>query len=231
MLTADNEPSVSPSRTLNGSTNVEEALSLLADPDLNVQSDELDNTPPPTANGSANPVKPQAQLPSHRRLPQPLRAPSLVQPTDPNTPRTPRTNHHVRWAHQDQPRRLNSRGGMGFYPDPNGATMLEREGVADWREFDEETFAGRQVERPSEEDDFGYSDESHGSEEEEHGGSRGSRGSMAQRTPLLTDIEAPSITEALREDEVDIGVGEGGRPKSGMRSAFMNMANSIMYDW
>ena len=63
------------------------------------------------------------------------------------------------------------------------------------------------------------------------------RESGGQRVPLLTDIEAPSITVATPggweegDEETDIEeimVG-GGRTKSGMKSAFMNMANSIMY--
>lgn len=48
-----------------------------------------------------------------------------------------------------------------------------------------------------------------------------------QRLPLLTGIEAPSVTlaeEAFNpEDHL-----ESARPRSGMKSAFMNMANSIM---
>ncbi|KAI9835834.1 MAG: hypothetical protein M1837_003583 [Sclerophora amabilis] len=49
------------------------------------------------------------------------------------------------------------------------------------------------------------------------------------RAPLLTGIEAPSVTVA----SAAIGFNaedllESARPKSGMRSAFMNMANSIM---
>ena len=54
------------------------------------------------------------------------------------------------------------------------------------------------------------------------------------RLPLLTDIEAPSITLA-RSGEIDTGVDveewaerERSRPKSGLSSAFMNMANSII---
>lgn len=49
------------------------------------------------------------------------------------------------------------------------------------------------------------------------------------RLPLLTGIEAPSVTVAggdsiiNPEDHL-----ESARPKSGMKSAFMNMANSIM---
>lgn len=48
-----------------------------------------------------------------------------------------------------------------------------------------------------------------------------------QRLPLLTGIEAPSVTVAEEvfhpEDHL-----ESARPRSNMRSAFMNMANSIM---
>jgi solute carrier family 38 (sodium-coupled neutral amino acid transporter), member 11 len=57
----------------------------------------------------------------------------------------------------------------------------------------------------------------------------GRRNSDAQRLPLLTDIEAPSITLASAEmgfHPEDLL--ESARPKSGLRNAFMNMANSIM---
>ncbi|KIH91594.1 solute carrier family 38 (sodium-coupled neutral amino acid transporter), member 11 [Sporothrix brasiliensis 5110] len=54
------------------------------------------------------------------------------------------------------------------------------------------------------------------------------------RLPLLTDIEAPSVTLA-RSGEIDTQVDveewaerERSRPKSGLSSAFMNMANSII---
>lgn len=52
------------------------------------------------------------------------------------------------------------------------------------------------------------------------------RGSTGQRAPLLTDIEAPSVTAALEINVEDLL--ESARPKSGMSSAFMNMANSII---
>ena len=57
----------------------------------------------------------------------------------------------------------------------------------------------------------------------------GRRSSTGQRAPLLADVEAPSVTVASS----DVGFNaedllENARPKSGMRSAFMNMANSIM---
>ncbi|KAI1428807.1 transmembrane amino acid transporter family protein [Xylaria sp. FL1777] len=51
------------------------------------------------------------------------------------------------------------------------------------------------------------------------------------RRPLLTDIEAPSVTVAnnLSDDDVHTWAErERSRPKSGLRSAFMNMANSII---
>ena len=48
----------------------------------------------------------------------------------------------------------------------------------------------------------------------------------AQRTPLLTGIEAPSLTAALEINVEDLL--ERARPKSGVVSAFMNMANSII---
>lgn len=51
----------------------------------------------------------------------------------------------------------------------------------------------------------------------------------SQRAPLLTDIQAPSVTlaqdMALNHAEDYL---ETARPKSGLRSAFMNMANSII---
>lgn len=76
------------------------------------------------------------------------------------------------------------------------------------------------VESPDwiEEEDFLSSSSANG-----HG-----RDHSGHRVPLLTDIEAPSVTlstdlEFNAEDHL-----ESARPKSGMRSAFMNMANSIM---
>lgn len=59
----------------------------------------------------------------------------------------------------------------------------------------------------------------------------GHRSSTGQRAPLLTGIEAPSVTFASTDVDSNLeDLLETARPKSGMRSAFMNMANSIMYD-
>ena len=53
-----------------------------------------------------------------------------------------------------------------------------------------------------------------------------------QRLPLLTGVEAPSVSLALGEEWDGIDAPERlletARPKSSVVSAFMNMANSIM---
>ncbi|KAL9640713.1 MAG: hypothetical protein Q9164_000108 [Protoblastenia rupestris] len=54
------------------------------------------------------------------------------------------------------------------------------------------------------------------------------RSSTGQRAPLLTGIEAPSVTVANELDFNAEDLLEDARPKSGMKSAFMNMANSII---
>ncbi|KAI4105341.1 MAG: hypothetical protein L6R37_002791 [Teloschistes peruensis] len=57
------------------------------------------------------------------------------------------------------------------------------------------------------------------------------RQSPSQRARLLSEIEAPSVTVATADFEFNAeDLLENARPKSGMGSAFMNMANSIMYD-
>ena len=56
----------------------------------------------------------------------------------------------------------------------------------------------------------------------------GRRSNSGQRAPLLTDIEAPSVTLANDLDFNPEDHLESARPKSGTKSAFMNMANSII---
>ncbi|KAK3673718.1 hypothetical protein LTR78_006271 [Recurvomyces mirabilis] len=53
-------------------------------------------------------------------------------------------------------------------------------------------------------------------------------GHRGQRAPLLTDIQAPSVTVANDLDFEAEDYLESARPKSGLKSAFMNMANSII---
>ena len=59
------------------------------------------------------------------------------------------------------------------------------------------------------------------------GRGRGDSGDRMARAPLLTGIEAPSVTVAT-EEFCPEDLLESARPKSGLKSAFMNMANSIM---
>ncbi|KAJ5320350.1 hypothetical protein PENANT_c010G07942 [Penicillium antarcticum] len=61
-------------------------------------------------------------------------------------------------------------------------------------------------------------------------GNRGSQGTHhdGQSVPLLTNIEAPSVTLATSDDFFPEDHLEDARPRSGMKMAFMNMANSII---
>jgi sodium-coupled neutral amino acid transporter 11 len=65
-------------------------------------------------------------------------------------------------------------------------------------------------------------------DEEDYIAGFGARSSTGQRAPLLTDIEAPSVTLANDIDDNLEDHLESARPKSGIKSAFMNMANSII---
>ena len=84
----------------------------------------------------------------------------------------------------------------------------------------------REPERGSEDEAVGWVEErDHVSQDT----AVGSRNHAGQRVPLLTDIEAPSVTLASTDWSFNLeDLLENARPKSGMSSAFMNMANSIM---
>jgi sodium-coupled neutral amino acid transporter 11 len=65
-------------------------------------------------------------------------------------------------------------------------------------------------------------------EGDDYEGANGHAGrERVQRLPLLTGIEAPSVTVAEEAFDPEDYL-ESARPRSGMKSAFMNMANSIM---
>lgn len=68
-------------------------------------------------------------------------------------------------------------------------------------------------------DEEDYAGTDGGLPEQNHGG---------QRIPLLTNIEAPSVTLATSEEFFPEEHLENARPRSGMKMAFMNMANSIV---
>lgn len=59
-------------------------------------------------------------------------------------------------------------------------------------------------------------------------GIRGQRSNSGRLAPLLTGIEAPSATIAISESLSPLNLEESVLATSGIRSAFMNMANSIM---
>jgi sodium-coupled neutral amino acid transporter 11 len=65
-------------------------------------------------------------------------------------------------------------------------------------------------------------------EDYEHGNQGPRTHHSGQSIPLLTNIEAPSVTLATSDDFFPEEHLEDARPRSGMRMAFMNMANSII---
>jgi len=128
---------------------------------------------------------------------QPLRQSSISYPASNGSPRTPRTPNRVRFELDD---RLDS----DAQADGHVQATSHRD-PSDWVE----------------EEDYLASNNSASASR------GGSRISIGQRAPLLTDIEAPSVTLASEDFNAE-DLLESARPKSGMRSAFMNMANSIM---
>jgi sodium-coupled neutral amino acid transporter 11 len=125
------------------------------------------------------------------------------------TPRTPRTPNRVRFdltpTIANIPRHSQD-GSNGSATPPNSGTGSPYEAFDVSEDTDDD------------DDNAGYAP---------------SAGGAAHRTPLLTDIEAPSVTLANSPWAGEGGVeawaeAERRRPKSGLRSAFMNMANSII---
>lgn len=118
------------------------------------------------------------------------------------TPRTPRTPNRVRFDLQPTniPHPANGRGQRASMSDD-----------------------GDDIELAAHDPLHSYGDDDY---DDDHGRD-------TQRLPLLTDIEAPSVALANTpwgsDDDVhEWAEAERARPKSGLRSAFMNMANSII---
>ena len=127
----------------------------------------------------------------------PLRQSSISYPPLNGSPRTPRTPNRVRFELDDR---------LDDDARANGhATAPSNRPSSDWME-DEDYLASSNAAAA---------------------GRGARRDSTVQRAPLLTDIEAPSVTLASEDFNAE-DLLESARPKSGMRSAFMNMANSIM---
>lgn len=188
------------------STRDPEAEALLFDDDAGSSDgdDDIGKEPQqqqhdPTAAGAAN----GSTRPAHGAMRTPQ---SPGTPTPPSGQRTPRTPQRVRF-------------------DPNPTILHGRtpNGTAD--SFDSQR---RRSSSSSPRDSFDDLDF------DISGGGPGGDADGQHRRPLLTGIEAPSVALANgpwggeHEDADSWAESERRRPKSGLRSAFMNMANSII---
>ena len=157
------------------------------------------------ANDDSADITPPSPPPEHTKPHPPRRQSSLAPAIGNGSPRTPRTANRVRF---DIEERRSAEIAANGHASQNGHLINGHangsSGNYNWGEVEEE--------------DYMLS------------GNGGRRSSTGQRAPLLTDIEAPSVTQATEGDGLDMEeLVEGrGRAKSGMRSAFMNMANSII---
>ncbi|KAF7516823.1 hypothetical protein PCG10_001784 [Penicillium crustosum] len=123
---------------------------------------------------------------------------SISQPTADGKRRTPRTMNRVRFDLQEEPE------------DPNRLSIERALSLDD--SLDD-----------SPDDTLWLEDEDY------EIGNRGPRTHRnGQSIPLLTNIEAPSVTLATSDDFFPEDHLEDARPRSGMKMAFMNMANSII---
>ena len=149
----------------------------------------------------SDPSDPEASKRSPRRPQHYRRQSSLVQTPRNGSVRTPRTANRVRFDIEEE--QLKSTEHHGANGHANTGQHEEREGDGlgiEW--MDEEDYLAQNAEQ---------------------------RSSPGIRAPLLTDIDAPSVTVASADLDFNVeDLLESARPKSGMRSAFMNMANSIM---
>ena len=160
-------------------------------------NDPEDGTDTDLDHGPASPSYSPSPPPPPPPRRHPVRQSSISHAPMNGSPRTPRTPNRVRFELDD--RTDNDARPNGHFSAPSNRSS------SDWME-----------------------DEDHLASESRAAAGRGSRrDSSGQRAPLLTDIEAPSVTLASEDFNAE-DLLESARPKSGMRSAFMNMANSIM---
>lgn len=139
---------------------------------------------------------------------------TLTTTTNPRGPRTPnRVRFDLRPTFVDDnnhPHSNNSSNGSAAHPNPD-------------------TYPGRE----SFDTDFSLDDEADPLTTTSHDQHTRTRTQTQQRVPLLTGIEAPSVTVATTDgdpgDDAEAWLAaERARPKSSLPSAFMNMANSII---
>ena len=120
-----------------------------------------------------------------------------------HTPHTPRSANRVHFDLEERVINEGAHNGNSLASNDEAGTHMEVGGLGEEEEEEEEDPFDRSL--------------------------IGRRSSTGQRAPLLTDVEAPSVTVASSDLEFNAeDLLEGARSKSGMRSAFMNMANSIM---
>lgn len=168
--------------------------------------------PPPLIDDPPPPYKPR-----HPKPPSQRRQSSFAQPRQ-----TPRTSNRVRFD-VDEPRH------QSLQIDPQGLNGHIRNISAE--------SAGSHGSHGShgsisflEDDDPLYSRQTDEADEDDERHMNGYANGHGQRLPLLTGVEAPSVTLASGEEweGPPESLLESARPKSGVLSAFMNMANSIM---
>jgi len=178
----------------------EEETSLLA-PRTSYSDDELDFPPGANNHGLAAPAPNGDLMKPPANKPSPRLQARIPSPVLVTSPRTPRSANRVRFDLTPS-----------VLEPPRDYTI--RESTDDERGSSFEVLEGCD----SDDDDSGDDTSS-------------SRNSQTRR-PLLTDIEAPSVTVANGPwgdgDVHTWAEEERRRPKSGLRSAFMNMANSII---
>lgn len=188
----------------------EEAERLLDPRDSISSSDENDAKPSAglTIQTAFPAARTPSRTPSSSGIPSRVPSPALV-----SSPRTPRTPNRVRFD---------------LTPNVAEAPRDYRASTENIEIFNYATHADR---RPSPHHDHGSESGSDGEDDDHY--YEDPESTRQTRRPLLTDIEAPAVALADGplggdDDVEEWAESERRRPKSGLRSAFMNMANSII---
>ncbi|KAJ5614341.1 hypothetical protein N7528_007995 [Penicillium herquei] len=136
--------------------------------------------------------------PATRTRPHTKRQSSISQPAPDGQRRTPRTTNRVRFDIDEESEEESPQSSTGSH---HWDERIHSPDEAHWLEQEDYELGNRHIPGAR------------------HGG---------QSVPLLTDIEAPSVTLATSDDFFPEDHLESARPRSGMKMAFMNMANSII---
>ncbi|KAB2570037.1 Vacuolar amino acid transporter 2 [Lasiodiplodia theobromae] len=227
-LLTSSPQSLSPSPSPAPATAAHRPLPLTSIPRASSASPAPDATPSPALGANGKPALPRRQS-------------SLAQPRPDGTPRTPnrvRFDEEAELIPLEEHFRRSSEGGANSNGGRGPARYHNVGGGPRQHPYATRMPLGGDSDSDEGGDDRAWADEEDFLSNGAAGGrgrrgrrsnSNGGRGGREQRLPLLTDIEAPSVTVA----NSDVGFApedllESARPKSGLRSAFMNMANSII---